>query len=582
MKKKFLIFIFSFACVSTLLSQTSTGFESLDYLYSISGKYTLAGQKGREYWKLMRRTTGDYPALWGEDLLFSPGDGTASMDDWRSLVVHDAKQRWAQGALISMMFNACPPTQPEPCDWWNDVLNSNSLSDAQWNELITDGTALNNNWKARLDVIYPYLKELNDAGVELLFRPLQEMNQGEFWWGGRKGSNGTLKLYQITHDYLVKTKGLTNLIWVWDLQDFSTLSTDLDDYDPGSEYWDVLALDVYGTDGNRYTAAKYNLIRNKAAGKPIAIGECDVLPSSGELYSQPDWTFFMGWAELTQENNTDATIDALYNASNVLTLGETGREPVVSGNQNPLMLCNFDDVFPFISTSGLSISYAEAPAGSLASGQMGVVQVPADNTGNFFAIWDDGDPFDPRDYAGISFFAQADVSSPVPFALQAEQSITSNDIAQIQDWGYNYSYTGNGAWQEVHIGFDAIKTDLANKLAQNPALVASDYDRIAIVPAHYQTRPAFTLNIDDVRLRASWNDAGIPLTISADPVLISVDDKTISAKAASGNLVTLKAYSISGQEIAGGVNQVQVGAKGVYVVKATAGNISQVSKVVVQ
>jgi hypothetical protein len=31
------------------------------------------------------------------------------------------------------------------------------LNDTQWNELITNGTQLNNNWKARLDIIAGYL-----------------------------------------------------------------------------------------------------------------------------------------------------------------------------------------------------------------------------------------------------------------------------------------------------------------------------------------------------------------------------------------------------------------------------------------
>jgi hypothetical protein len=586
MKKIIASFLFFFACVSTLVSQT--GFESLNYLYSISGKSTLAGQKGRAYWKIMKRITGDYPALWGEDFLFQAGDGSSSLSEWRSLMTHDAKQRWAQGVLITLMFNACPPTVAEPCDWWNDVLGgsgdggSNTFTAQQWTDLITDGTTLNNNWKARLDVICPYLKELQDAGVEVLFRPIHEMNQSAYWWGGRPGANGTSKLYQITHDYLVKMKGLTNLIWVWNLQDFPTLSSDLNDYDPGSDYWDILALDVYWTDGTGYTSTKYNLIKNKAEGKPIAIAECDVLPASSLLLSQPDWSYFMGWAELTQQNNSDATIRSIYNSAHVLTLGQTGRETVLYNDS--LMLCNFDDLFPFISTSGnLTVSYTDAPVGSPVSGKMGVVQVPANNTSNFFAIWDDQDPFDPRDYVGISFLAQAQVSSPVPFALQLEQSIVSNNIAQIQDWTYNWNYAENGAWQEVHIGFDAIKTSLTNKLATgNHSFDASNYDRITIVPAHYQTRPAFTLNIDNIRLRKSWDDTGIlPTKKIAESINIIASNGTISAKATSGAPVALKVYSISGQEVAKGTNQVQFTIKGVCIVKATAGDLNQVSKVAV-
>ena len=579
MKKILAVFILFLACVSTLVSQSvPTGFDALDYLYSISGKSTLAGQQGRNYWFTMRQISGDYPALWGEDLLFYPSDGTASMAEWRKLVVHDAKQHWIQGALISMMFHACPPTQAEPCDWNKDVLSK--LSDTQWQELITDGTTLNNNWKARLDIIYPYLKELNDAGVELLFRPLHEMNQGAFWWGGRPGPNGTARLYQITHDYLVKTKGLTNLIWVWDVQDFSSLASDLTNYDPGNDYWDVLALDVYWSDGTGYTATKYNLIKNKAAGKPIAIGECDGLPSSGTLQSQPAWTFFMGWAELTQQKNTNAAIRTLYNASNVLTLSKTGRSPVVDDNQDKSLICNFDDVFPYVSTAGgLSLDIVDAVAP--ATGKSGALWVPQNNPKDGFLVVYLNEPIDPRNYVGVSFLAQAPIT--VPFVTKLEQTSDNNNSAQIQDWNTYPSYSGNGEWKEVQLPFDVIKQSLAQKLAANPNFPASNYNRVVIVPGPYQKLPEFTLNIDDIRLRTSWDDnTGIPLTMNTDVIHISTVDRTVSAKAVNGNPVRLKIYSISGQEVAGGLNQVQVATKGVYIVKATAGDASIVSRIIVR
>ncbi len=322
MKKALLSLFFFVSCYA--VSQTS--FSALNYLYNIQGKQTLSGQEGRQYWEPMHTAAGLYPALWGEDFSFYPWGNTKSMSEWRTLITTEAKARWAEGAFISLMFHACPPTQAEPCNWDGGIISS--LTDEQWNDLITDGGSLNTNWKARLDVIYPYLKELQDDSVQVFFRPLHEMNQGQFWWAGRKGSNGTAKLFQITHDYLVKTKGLTNLIWVWDLQDYNTLANDLNDYDPGNEYWDILALDVYWSDGTGYTDTKYNLIKNKANGKPIAIGECDVLPSSSLLSSQPNWTFFMGWCELTQKKNSDATIKAVYEANNVKTLDANAHKEV--------------------------------------------------------------------------------------------------------------------------------------------------------------------------------------------------------------------------------------------------------------
>jgi hypothetical protein len=61
---------------------------------------------------------------------------------------------------------------------------------------------------------------------------------------------------------------------------------------------------------------------NAAGNKPIAIGECEVLPSSALLAAQPRWTFFMGWAELVFNSNSTANLQTLYAATNVITRDE--------------------------------------------------------------------------------------------------------------------------------------------------------------------------------------------------------------------------------------------------------------------
>jgi beta-mannanase len=169
----------------------------------------------------------------------------------------------------------------------------------------------------RVDALVPYFRYLEERGVEVLFRPLHEMNQGAFWWGGRPGADGSLRLYQITHDRLVKHHGLRRLIWVWNIQD---LRRDFADYDPGAAYWDVMSLDVYAKSG--FTQQKYEDVLAVARGKPIGIGECDRLPTPEQLDAQPRWTFFMGWAGLVHERNTPEAIRATYASPRVLTRDE--------------------------------------------------------------------------------------------------------------------------------------------------------------------------------------------------------------------------------------------------------------------
>jgi len=289
--------------------------QVLDYLRGISGTRTVAGIHNRyntapgQFTGQIHDTTGMYPGLWSGDFLFEPEHIAA-----RPQMIAQAKVEWSHGALVNIMYHACPPTQGEACDWDGGLLSH--LSDAQWADLIADGGTLNAVWKARLDRIAPFLRELQDAGIAPLFRPLHEMNQGAFWWGGRPGAQGTRRLYQLTHDYLVETHGLDQLVWVWDVQD---LSWDFDAYNPGAAYYDVAALDVYG-DG--FTTAKYDALRAAAGDKVIAIGECARLPTAAELAAQPAWTFFMSWSELTFADNSAREIGDLYGAPRVITLDE--------------------------------------------------------------------------------------------------------------------------------------------------------------------------------------------------------------------------------------------------------------------
>ncbi|RAJ02365.1 mannan endo-1,4-beta-mannosidase [Chitinophaga skermanii] len=295
-------------------------FQTLNYLYSISGKKTLSGIHNREpnatparWTNEIFNTTGKYPALWSGDFLFQQDNINN-----RQLMINEALKQYKQGAIVNIMWHACNPAYTQPCGWDDGKGVLSGLSDQQWTELLTPGTALHTKWQSQVDEVCSYLQQLKDAKVEVLWRPYHEMNQGKFWWGGRPGANGTRKLYQMLHDYMTNTKGLTNLIWVWDIQDFGSLSGDANDYNPGANYFDIAALDVY--DGSGYTQTKYEIMVRAAKGKPIAIGECQKLPTPTELKNQPSWTFFMSWSELTYDHNTHGEINQLYSADNVINL----------------------------------------------------------------------------------------------------------------------------------------------------------------------------------------------------------------------------------------------------------------------
>jgi len=305
-----------------------------DYLKSISGKQTLAGQHNAPIEQslqlsVVHRNTNQYPAVFGQDFGFSyPGywDGI----NYRQRIVDEAIARHEQGFIITLMWHAVPPTMNEPVEF-KDAIQS-ELTDAQWKELITPGTNLNERWKSQVDVIAWFLKQLQYAKVPVIWRPYHEMNGAWFWWGQKKGDDGYKKLYQMMFDRLVNFHGLNNLIWVYNCNEEKLGVDSYETYYPGDNYIDVIATDVYS---QNYDEANYKDITALAdkGNKLIALGEVGKYPTADLLKKQPRWAWMMCWGGPESFNNDMKNVKELYNSPNVITLNElpwvTVKEPRV-------------------------------------------------------------------------------------------------------------------------------------------------------------------------------------------------------------------------------------------------------------
>jgi len=330
--------------------------QLLDFLQQIQGKHTLAGQhnfimSGSRFTEKVHELTGKRPLLWGSDFSFAyrgeepfkfqhcgplnlsePGTKPAFTDltpeTARDQMVKNAIQAHRDGYIVTLMWHACPPGMGDACDGKAIWTLENRPSQEWWNELTTDGTKVNTEWKAQADVIAGYLKQLKEARVPVLWRPYHEMNGVWFWWCNKKGENGFKKLWIMMYERYVKHHQLDNLVWVWNTNAPRDRPNDeawaYEEFWPGLEYVDVLAADVYRDD---WKPSHHDDLVKLGRGKPIVIGECAPPPTLETLARQPRWAWYMPWGNLVFWGNGPERTKALLADPRILT-----REDVTRGD----------------------------------------------------------------------------------------------------------------------------------------------------------------------------------------------------------------------------------------------------------
>lgn len=208
----------------------------LNKLDEISGRYTLTGQHNFPF-ELSRWSdrdydlTGKFPAICGQDFGFA-GDADKDSTEGRPSMIEEVERQYRSGAVIALTWHAVRPTDDEPVTFRSSV--QGHLTDFEWKELLTPGSDLYKRWTEQVDVIAGYLRQLQEAGVPVLFRPYHEMNGNWFWSGGRPGENGSAALYRQLYDRFVHLHHLNNLIWVWNVNSPSENAGSLDSYFPGA------------------------------------------------------------------------------------------------------------------------------------------------------------------------------------------------------------------------------------------------------------------------------------------------------------------------------------------------------------
>ncbi|MCI0511754.1 glycoside hydrolase family 26 protein [candidate division KSB1 bacterium] len=289
----------------------------LAYLYNLKGNKILSGQ--HNYPKELNRSTdsvreitGKYPVVWGCD--FEDKNN-------RQPMLQEAIRKHAQGCIITLMYHQGAPVDNIPKHLEHPVRYV--MNTQEWQDLVTPGTRIHQNWLADIDSVAAGLKLLQDHKIPVLWRPYHEMNGSWFWWCDKKGEAGIKKLWKMMFDRFTHDHQLNHLIWVWNAnapRDWENDEAyDYAIYYPGHEYVDVLATDIYKAD---YKQSHHDQLLELGQGKLIALGECGILPTPEILAGMNQFVWFMDWANFIWEANKREDVQRLYHDPRVLTLDE--------------------------------------------------------------------------------------------------------------------------------------------------------------------------------------------------------------------------------------------------------------------
>jgi mannan endo-1,4-beta-mannosidase len=294
----------------------------LKFLYDIKGKGIITGQQNLAtdvmWWtNEVMDITGLIPGLLGED--FSYGDSACVR---RQQIVKTAIDYWNKGGLVTISWHQVNPTT------WDGSVNEGpfeytqlQMTQDKFNQIFIPESELQVKYLRHIDTIAGYLKQLQDAGVVVLWRPYHEMNGGWFWWGAKSNYKdlwrGMFNRYTYYHH-------LNNLIWVWGP---NISQSGLESYYPGDDYVDIVGYDGYvditNWDVRTSLSEEIDNIVALSKGEMITFTELGWLPDLNWLQEdRPEFTWFLCWWTHITDYNSERWINKVYHHPYAINRGD--------------------------------------------------------------------------------------------------------------------------------------------------------------------------------------------------------------------------------------------------------------------
>ena len=161
--------------------------------------------------------------------------------------------------------------------------------------ILKGGTLENKIMNQDLAKVAVHLKALQQAGIPVLWRPLQEAagnipagGSAWFWWG-TAGAAQYKALWQYMFAYM-KEAGVDNLLWVW------TGDENCADWYPGDQYVDFVGADIYNEKDAATIATKFNNMQYTYLNKMMTMSECGAIAKISDVWNAGGyWSWFMPW-----------------------------------------------------------------------------------------------------------------------------------------------------------------------------------------------------------------------------------------------------------------------------------------------
>ena len=204
--------------------------------------------------------SGEFPGILGLDLRLS---NLVQIDEaGMARLIADLTNFAKDGGIVTASAHFANPAE-NGGDPTIENYKGKFGGDAQWAQLITEGTAYNTSFKQELKAIADFLEELKMNGVPVIWRPLHETNGNWFWFcmvqdGYRVSESSFINLWVYIHDYFTKERGLDNLLWEFGPNigsESQSMTAPLYGF-PGKDYVDLVGFDWYTTNGD--TTEIYN------------------------------------------------------------------------------------------------------------------------------------------------------------------------------------------------------------------------------------------------------------------------------------------------------------------------------------